>query len=112
MVKSLQDVELYVILSPRPDMDYLRMAEEAIVGGADMVQLRVKDWMDRKTIEIGGKLREITSNHKVLMVVNDRLDVALALRADGVHLGQQDMPLTLLRRLLRKSEKQLDYEKH
>jgi len=101
MVKSLQDVELYVILSPRPDMDYLRMAEEAILGGADMVQLRVKDWMDRKTIEIGGKLREITSNHKVLMVVNDRLDVALALRADGVHLGQQDMPLTLVRRLLR-----------
>ncbi len=101
MVKSLQDVELYVILSPRPDMDYLRMAEEAILGGADMVQLRVKDWMDRKTIEIGEKLREITSNHKVLMVVNDRLDVALALGADGVHLGQQDMPLTLVRRLLR-----------
>lgn len=100
MVKSLQDVELYVILSPRPDMDYLRMAEEAILGGADMVQLRAKDWMDRKTIEIGEKLREITSNHKVLMVVNDRLDVALALGADGIHLGQQDMPLNLVRKLL------------
>ena len=101
MVKSLQDVELYVILSPRSDMDYLKMAKEAILGGADMVQLRVKDWTDRKTIEIGEKLREITSNHQVPMVVNDRLDVALALGADGVHLGQQDMPLGLVRRLLR-----------
>jgi len=101
MVKSLQDIELYVILSPRLDMDYLKMAEEAILGGADMVQFRVKNWMDRKTIEIGEKLREITINHKVLMVVNDRLDVALALGADGVHLGQQDMPLTLAGRLLR-----------
>ena len=101
MVKNLQDVELYVILYARSDMDYLEMAEEAILGGADMVQLRVKDWIDRKTIEIGQKLREIASNHKVPMVVNDRPDVALALGADGVHLGQQDMPLTLVRRLLR-----------
>jgi thiamine-phosphate pyrophosphorylase len=101
MVKSLQDVELYVILSPRPDMDYLKMAEEAILGGADMVQLRVKDWMDRKIMDIGEKLREITSNHKVLLVVNDRLDIALALGADGVHLGQEDIPLTLAEKLLR-----------
>jgi len=101
MVKNLRDVELYVILSPRSDMDYLKMAEEAILGGADMVQFRVKDWTDKKTIEIGKKLREITSNHKVPMVVNDRLDVAIALGADGVHLGQQDMPLTIARRLLR-----------
>ncbi|MFQ5866547.1 MAG: thiamine phosphate synthase [bacterium] len=101
MVKNLQDVELYVILYARSDMDYLEMAEEAISGGADMVQLRVKDWMDRKTIEIGQKLREIASSHHLPMVVNDRPDVALALGADGVHLGQQDMPLTLVRRLLR-----------
>jgi len=101
MIKSLQDVELYVILSPRSDIDYLRMAEEVILGGADMVQFRVKDWMDKKTIEIGKKLREITSSHRVPMVVNDRLDVAIALGADGVHLGQQDMPLTLARRFLR-----------
>ncbi|MDH5173983.1 MAG: thiamine phosphate synthase [Elusimicrobiota bacterium] len=100
MIKTLQDVELYVILSPRPDMDYLRMAEEALRGGADMVQLRVKDWMDKKTLEIGEKLREITADYNVPMVVNDRLDIALALGADGVHLGQQDMPLTLIRRLL------------
>ncbi len=100
MIKNLQDVELYVILSPRSDMDYLKMAEEAILGGADMVQLRVKDWMDKKTIEIGEKLREITANYEVPMVINDRLDIALALGADGVHLGQQDMPLTLARRLL------------
>ena len=100
MIKTLQDVELYVILSPRADMDYLKMAEEALLGGADMVQLRVKDWMDKKTIEIGEKLREITANYEVPMVVNDRLDIALALGADGVHLGQQDMPLTLVRRLL------------
>jgi len=101
MIKSLQDVELYVILSPRSDIDYLKMAEQVILGGADMVQFRVKDWMDKKTIEIGKKLRQITSSHKVAMVVNDRLDVAIALGADGIHLGQQDMPLALARRLLR-----------
>ena len=101
MIKSLEDVELYVILSPTPDRNVLEMAEEAILGGADMLQFRVKDWMDRKTIEIGEKLREITTQYKVPMVVNDRLDIALALGADGAHLGQEDIPLRLVRRLLR-----------
>jgi len=101
MIKSLEDVELYVILSPREDMDYLKMAEEAILGGADMVQLRIKDWMDRKIIEIGEKLREITIKYKVPLVVNDRLDIAVAIGADGVHIGQEDMAIPLARRLLR-----------
>jgi thiamine-phosphate pyrophosphorylase len=78
----------------------LRTIAEAIDGGADVVQLREKEMSTREMIQLGQALRELTRQRQVLFVVNDRLDVALAVEADGVHVGQDDMPAKLARQLV------------
>lgn len=67
------------------------ITEAAIRGGATMVQLREKDVSDEQMIDIGKPLIEITRAAGIPLIVNDRVEVALALDADGVHVGQQDM---------------------
>lgn len=70
---------------------------EAIEGGVTAVQLRVKSWTGRETYDTAVKLRELCRSKEVLFIVNDRLDIALAAGADGVHLGQMDMPVSAAR---------------
>ncbi len=72
----------------------------AIRGGVDAVQLRGKDLPIREQLTIGRALRTITREAGVLFIVNDRLDLALALDADGVHVGQDDLPADVVRRLV------------
>ncbi len=72
----------------------------AIDGGVDVVQLREKGTDARSRYELGLKLRELTAAADVDFVVNDRVDVAQAVDADGVHLGQSDAPLEVARNLL------------
>ncbi len=72
----------------------------AIRGGATMIQLREKDATTRALVELGHELRAVTREAGVSLIVNDRVDVALALDADGVHVGQDDMPAALARRLI------------
>jgi hydroxymethylpyrimidine kinase/phosphomethylpyrimidine kinase/thiamine-phosphate diphosphorylase len=74
--------------------------EEALEGGATAVQLRAKGMDIPQLVELGKSLRELTRKHGALFIVNDRVDVALAVDADGVHLGQQDMPLSEARNLM------------
>jgi thiamine-phosphate pyrophosphorylase len=71
----------------------------ALAGGAGAVQLRGKEYDGRRLYEAGRALREATRRAGALFFVNDRLDVALAVEADGVHLGQDDLPLAAARRL-------------
>ena len=78
----------------------LAVAEAAIAGGATVIQLRDKTASTRLLVEEGLALRELTRKHGVLLIVNDRIDVALAVDADGAHVGQDDMPGTLARQLL------------
>lgn len=66
----------------------------AIAGGATVIQLRDKTSSTRKLIEIGRALRDLTRAAGVTFIVNDRADVALAVDADGVHVGQDDLPAT------------------
>nr|WP_207229585.1 thiamine phosphate synthase [Ktedonosporobacter rubrisoli] len=80
--------------------DMLTVAEAAIEGGATVIQLRDKVASTRKLVEEGLVLRELTRRRGVLLIVNDRIDVALAVDADGAHVGQDDMPAHLARRLL------------
>ncbi len=72
----------------------------AIAGGVTAVQLREKEASTREMIEMGRVLLAITRAAGVPLIVNDRVDVALALNADGVHVGQADMPAALARRLI------------
>lgn len=78
----------------------LGVAAEALDGGATVIQLRDKLASTRTLIAEGQALRALTRERGALLIVNDRVDVALAIDADGAHVGQDDMPATLARRLL------------
>lgn len=81
--------------------DTLSVVSAALEGGATIIQLRDKQASTRKLVEEGLVLRRLTREHGALLIVNDRIDVALAVNADGVHLGQDDdMPLQLARTIL------------
>jgi thiamine-phosphate diphosphorylase len=79
----------------------LTVAKAALDGGATVIQLRDKQASTRTLVEEGLALRELTREYGALLMVNDRIDVALAIDADGVHIGQDDdMPIHIARRLL------------
>jgi thiamine-phosphate diphosphorylase len=80
--------------------EMLAVAEAAIEGGATVIQLRDKTASMRQLIEEGLALRRLTRQRGVLLIVNDRVDVALALDADGAHIGQDDMLAAMARALL------------
>jgi thiamine-phosphate pyrophosphorylase len=81
----------------RPTTEIVRAA---IRGGVDAVQLRGKDLPIREQLALGQALRAITREASVLFIVNDRLDLALALDADGVHVGQDDLHADVVRRIV------------
>ncbi len=94
-------VRLYVLLTRRLCKgDPLSVAAAAIDGGADCIQLREKDAPDRDVLSLARRLRELTAAADVMMIVNDRPDIAVAVGADGVHLGQDDLPVAAARRVL------------
>ena len=72
----------------------------AVRGGATVVQLREKDCSTRQFIKQGLELKKFLKDHGVPLIINDRVDVAQAVKADGVHLGQSDMPLGLAKKIL------------
>jgi thiamine-phosphate pyrophosphorylase len=78
----------------------VEVVRAAIRGGATVVQLRDKSATTREVVELGRALQAVTGSADVPLIVNDRLDVALAIEAEGVHVGMDDMPVALVRRLL------------
>jgi thiamine-phosphate pyrophosphorylase len=83
------------------DRDTLTVASAALDGGATVIQLRDKKASTRTLVEEGQALRALTRERGALLIVNDRIDVALAIEADGAHIGQDDdMPIALARKLL------------
>lgn len=98
----MKDFNLYIII----DTDFslsrniFDIAIQAIKGGADVIQLRGKKLTAKELIETGRQIKEITHQRGVTFIINDRVDVAFALGADGVHLGQGDIPIDVARRIL------------
>lgn len=80
--------------------DFLHTVCRALDGGVTMIQLREKEKTTREYIHLAQKLHAITSEYKVPLIIDDRLDVALASDAEGVHLGQTDMPVDTARSIL------------
>jgi thiamine-phosphate diphosphorylase len=76
-----------------------QVAGAALSGGARLIQLREKRLGDRKLLEVARELRLITREAGAALIINDRLDIALASRADGVHLGPDDLPVAAARKL-------------
>jgi len=79
---------------------HLEVAEAAIRGGADVIQLRDKTASSGTLYRVALAMRKLTREAKVPLIINDRLDIALAVDADGVHVGQQDLPASVVRKLL------------
>lgn len=102
----MQDFHLYVITGEQfhPKRSYLEVIEEAIQGGADIVQLREKNKTKKELLHMAQALRELTAKYEVPLIINDHLDLVLAVDADGVHLGQDDLPLIEARKILGKDK--------
>jgi thiamine-phosphate pyrophosphorylase len=95
------DADLYVVITEafcagRSSLDVLASALDA---GVRLVQLREKDWTDRALYERALQFRELTAAKNALLIIDDRVDVALASGADGVHVGQEDFPVEVARSL-------------
>ncbi len=99
--ERFEKVRLYCFTPGRLADDPISVAEKQIRGGADVIQLREKHRTKREILEIGLKLREITRRYDVLFIVNDDIDIALIVDADGVHLGQDDIPIEYARPLMK-----------
>jgi thiamine-phosphate pyrophosphorylase len=93
---------LYVITDERVSRgrSHLQVAEAAILGGADVIQLRDKTTSGGRLYRVALQLRKLTNEAKVSFIVNDRLDIALASDADGVHVGQGDLPASVVRKIM------------
>jgi thiamine-phosphate pyrophosphorylase len=101
-IAHIVDWRLYVVTDAglSRGRSHRAVIEAAIVGGATVVQYREKHASTRQMIEEALELRDLTRRAGVPLIVNDRVDVALAVDADGVHVGQDDMPVALARRLI------------
>lgn len=96
-------IELYAILDRAASRgrDLREILDAVIAGGCRMVQLREKEWSTRQLLPLAQELRDRAGKAGVTFIVNDRLDVALAVEAHGLHVGQDDLPAPMARRLLR-----------
>jgi len=77
---------------------YSEVVKACIKGGAGIIQLREKHWPASKILKVGRELRQITREAGVLFIINDRVDLAAAVKADGVHIGQRDVSLERVRK--------------
>ena len=100
---DLKDCKIYLVTDEKAclEKDFYSCIEEAIKGGVKIVQLREKNISTKDFYEKALKVKEICKNYGVLFIINDRLDIAQAVGADGVHLGQSDMPIEKAREILK-----------
>lgn len=96
------DPSLYFITDSTgfAEEEFLRRIEEALKGGATLVQIREKDKSTREYIALAEKVHAITKKYDVPLIIDDRIDVAMAVGAEGVHVGQSDMPVHTARKIL------------
>jgi len=100
MIKKIGKLHLLTDIVVQSRFSHLELTGQGIQGGADVIQFRQKTGSTRELIDTAQLMQKICRAAGVPLIVNDRLDVALAIDADGVHLGQDDFPIDLARRLL------------
>ena len=96
------DTRLYFITDSTnyAEEEFLFRVEEALKGGITLMQLREKEKSTREYISLAEKVHKLTKKYNVPLIIDDRIDVALAMGAEGVHLGQSDMPISTARKIL------------
>ncbi len=100
MDRSVMKLYLVTDSTGLAEEDFLRKTEEALKGGVTLLQLREKEKSTREYIALAEKVHAISKKYNVPLLIDDRIDVALAVGAEGVHLGQSDMPIDIARKLM------------
>ena len=95
------DTSLYFITDSTgfTEAEFLRRVEAALQGGVTFLQLREKERTTREYLSLAEKVHTLTQTYHVPLIIDDRLDIAMAMDAEGVHLGQSDMPIHIARKL-------------
>ena len=96
------DSSLYFITDSTnySEEEFLCRIEQALQGGVTLLQLREKDKSTREYIDLAAKVHEITKRYNVPLIIDDRVDVAMAIDAEGIHVGASDMPVATARKLM------------
>ena len=96
------DLTLYFVTdsTDRTEKDFLEILKQACEGGVTLVQLREKDKSGLEYLDLAEKVKQITDQYKIPLIINDRVDITMAVDAAGVHLGQMDIPVYAARKLL------------
>lgn len=96
------DTSLYFITDSTgfTEEEFLGRTEAALQGGVTFLQIREKEKSTREYLDLARKVHELTRKYNVPLIIDDRLDIAMAMAAEGVHLGQSDMPIVLARKIL------------
>jgi thiamine-phosphate pyrophosphorylase len=97
-LQQLKAARLYLVTSPSENL--VAIVEAALKGGLTLVQYRDKNTDDLIRFENAQKLCQLCHDYGALFLINDRVDLALAVNADGIHLGQQDLPIAIARQIL------------
>ncbi len=99
--KMFQQVDVYPVTCEELSggRSNLEVLEAVIRGEAKVIQLREKDYQKKDLYHLALKFREMTAKDRVLLIINDHVDIALAVDADGVHLGQEDLPVQVAKKL-------------
>lgn len=98
----MKELKLYLVTDSDilEGRDFYNCIEEALKGGVTILQLREKDASGKEFLERAIKLRELTKKYNVKFIINDRVDIAMLCDADGVHIGQSDIPANKVRELI------------
>ena len=101
-MKNNIDLSLYLVTDRKclKNKDLNSAIEEAILGGVTLVQLREKGSDSLELFNIAKEVKKITDKHNIPLIIDDRIDIAMAVDATGVHLGQEDIPCTVARQIL------------
>ncbi|AYO29756.1 MAG: thiamine-phosphate pyrophosphorylase [Thermoanaerobacteraceae bacterium] len=96
------DLRLYAVTdrSYLDGIDLIDAVEQAVRGGITIIQLREKEISSREFYELALRVKKVTRRKNIPLIINDRVDIALAVDADGVHIGQEDLPAEVVRRLI------------
>lgn len=102
----MKELKLYLVTDSDilKGRDFYNCIEEALKGGVTMLQLREKNATGKEFLEKAIKLRDLTKKYNVKFIINDRVDIAMLCDADGVHVGQSDIPADKVRKLIGKNK--------
>ncbi|HOK39915.1 MAG TPA: thiamine phosphate synthase [bacterium] len=94
--------ELYVLTGTKftPGIDHFQIITKVLEAGCKIIQMREKEMCDRDLFYFAKRLKELTELYGAYLIINDRIDIALAVNSDGVHLGQNDIPVLEARKIL------------